>query len=334
ISLLMPAKVTNAAYAAPLRRAAESMSILAIEDWSDSARRLFDADTFPLGITLAKRRARDRVQIVAGGESFTLPQQSLSVAGSEWSLVPPDVYDIVSRLVREHPPLCETLRRRPVMGVKSGDNDSFFLDVVRVDGDCVETRDSIRIPIRFVARCVRGRDVSAGRASGASWMIWPPRNGWDRIPRWLEQFAATRGIDPDALRLDYVRAEHLGIKAVWKDLSRGICAAVLPEAETIAGHRVPLVPNQTLYALEAGSLDEARAIAALLQSAIVNVLAVIVAERAKDFHFRYFGRTIARIPLPCNALRTSPAAAYGVTPAEEARLAQFLARRLGRTADD
>lgn len=334
ISLLMPAKVTNAAYAAPLRRAAESMSIIALEDWSDRARRMFDADTFPLGITLAKRRARDRVQIEAGGESFTLPQQALSVAGSEWSLVPPDVCEIVARLVREHPPLCETLRRRPVMGVKSGDNDSFFLDVLCIDRDCLETRDGIRIPIRFAARCVRGRDVSAGRYTGASWMLWPPARGWDRIPRWLERLAAARGIDPDALRLDYVRAEHLGIKVVWKDLSRGIRATVLPETETIGGHRVPLIPNQTLYALEAQSLEEARTIAALLQSTIVNVLAVIVAERAKDFHFRYFGRTIARIPLPGNALRTSPAAAYGVTPAEEERMAEFLARRLGRAADD
>ncbi len=334
ISLLMPAKVMNAAYAAPLRRAAESLSIVALEDWSDRARRLFDADTFPLGVTLTKRRARDRVRITAGGESFTLPQQALSVAGSEWSLVPPDVYEIVARLVRDHPPLCETLRRRPVMGVKSGDNGSFFLDVVRVHADCVETCEGIRIPFRAVARCVRGRDVSAGQVAGASWMLWPPSGGWDRIPRWLERLAETRGVDPHALQLDYVRAEHLGIKVAWKDLSRGICAAVLPDSETVGGHRVPLVPNQTLYALEANSIGEAQAIATVLQSTIVNVLAVIVAERAKDFYYRYFGRTISRIPLPLNALTSPPAAAYRVTPAEEARLTEFLARRLGRARDD
>jgi hypothetical protein len=220
------------------------------------------------------------------------------------------------------------------MGVKSGDNGSFFLEVKRVHTDCVETVDGLRIPLRFVARCVRGRDVGPCRVNGASWMLWPPRGGWDRIPRWLERFAQTRGIDPDDLQLAYIRPEHIGIKVVWKDLSRGICAAVLREHEMVDGHRVPLVPNQTLYALEAHSLEDAKAIAAILNSTIVNALAVITAERAKDFHYRYFGRTIARIPLPLNALTTDLARAYGVTPDEEQRLAQFLAQRLGKAADD
>ena len=334
VSLLMPAKVMNAAYAAPLRRAAESMSILALDDWTDRARHLFEADTFPLGITIARRRSRSVVQVSANGEIFSLPQQALSVAGSEWSLLPPELFDLVARLYREHPPLFETLHRRPVMGVKSGDNGSFFLDVARLRGDCVETAEGLRVPLRFVARCVRGRDVAPCRINGASWMLWPPRGGWDRIPRWLERLASAREIDPDDLQLAYLRPEHLGIKVVWKDVSRGICAAVLRDHETIDGHRVPLVPNQTLYALEAKSIDEAGAIAQILNSTIVNALAVITAERAKDFHYRYFGRTIARVPLPVDALSTPIAKAYGLTAAEESRLALFLARRLGKAIDD
>ncbi len=334
VSLLMPAKMMNAAYAAPLRRAAESLSIIALDDWTENARRLFDADTFPLGITVAKRRPGSAVQISANGETYSLSQQALSVAGSEWSLLSPEIFDIVARLYRHHPPLQETLRRRPVMGVKSGDNGSFFLDVKRVHGHWVETVDGLRIPLRFVVRCVRGRDLTPGGINAASWMLWPPRGGWDRIPRWLERFAQRRGIDPDDMQLAYIRPEHVGIKVVWKDLARGICAAVLRDHEMVAGHRVSLVPNQTLYALEANSLEEAKMIAAILNSTIVNALAVITAERAKDFHYRYFGRTIARIPLPVNALTADLPQAYGVTPAEEARLAAFLARRLGKAVDD
>ncbi|HEY8182964.1 MAG TPA: hypothetical protein VII32_12035, partial [Thermoanaerobaculia bacterium] len=150
----------------------------------------------------------------------------------------------------------------------------------------------------------------------------------------LERLAKARGIDPDDLQLAYLRPEHIGIKVVWKDLSRGICAAVLGEHEIVSGHRVPLVPNQTLYALEATSREEAAAIATVLNSTIVNALAVMTAERAKDFHYRYFGRTIARIPLPLNALSMPIAKAYGVSPAEESRLSEFLARRLGKTIDD
>src|SRR5207253_4688850 len=161
-----------------------------------------------------------------------------------------------------------------------------------------------------------------------------PRGGWDRIPRWLERFAKARGIDPDDLQLAYLRPEHVGIKVVWKEVSRGICAALLGDHEIVSGHRVPLVPNQTLYALETASREEANAIASVLNSTIVNLLAVITAERAKDFHYRYFGRTIARIPLPLNVLSIPVAKAYGVTQAEEARLAEFLAARLGKKVDD
>ncbi|MFL6247239.1 MAG: Eco57I restriction-modification methylase domain-containing protein, partial [Thermoanaerobaculia bacterium] len=52
VALLMPAKIVNAGYAGPLRRAA-CERVIAIDDWSDSPRRraLFEADTFPLGIT-------------------------------------------------------------------------------------------------------------------------------------------------------------------------------------------------------------------------------------------------------------------------------------------
>ena len=183
-------------------------------------------------------------------------------------------------------------------------------------------------------------------------MLWPPGRGFRR-------FAATRGLDANALQLQYVRPEHLGIKVVWKDLSRGICAAVLAESRTIHGRAIPLVPNQTLYLLDAASLDEAHVLAAALNSTIVNALAVAVAERAKDFYFRYFGRTIARLPLPrldsgsaawAQLLRSARRAGrdadaggeidrvmaelYGVTAEEHARLAEYLRKRLGNAGDD
>ena len=142
---------------------------------------------------------------------------------------------------------------------------------------------------------------------------------------------------------------------MWKDLSRGLNAAVLEGTLRLGDRGIPLVPNQTLYALDAASFEEACVLAALLNSTIVNVLAIAIAERAKDFYFRYFGRTIARLPLPAVApsseswrlllraarrARRTPnatgdeidstvAALYGVSPDEHARLASFLRRRLG-----
>jgi hypothetical protein len=345
VSLLMPAKMVNAAYAAPLRRAAEMLDVVALDDWSDAAHQLFDADTFPLGLTIAKRRPSHATEVNASGERFIVR----TLGHSEWILVPPIVAAIVERLGREHAALRDVLGRMPVMGVKTGDNGSFFLDVKRVRGASLETSDGFYIPLGAVCRCVRGRDTKRWKTVPQQWMLWPPADGWRRVPRWLERFASAHRIDVPTLRIEYVRAEHLGIKVIWKDLSRGLGAAVLGHTQQVNGHAVPLIPNQTLYVLDAKSLDEARVIAALMNSTIFGALALCTAERAKDSYFRYFGRTIAAIPLPrvvpgsdiwselsrlargrdAAAIDAIVAALYGVSTEEHEVLAQFVARRLG-----
>jgi hypothetical protein len=245
------------------------------------------------------------------------------------------------------------------MGVKTGDNDAFFLDVKRVRANAVETTDGLHIPLTSVCRCARGRDVRRWTIADPPWMLWPPGAGWRKPPRWVERFAEARGVDIETLRLKYVRPEHVGIKVVWKDLSRGFCAAVLEDSIRLGERNIPLVPNQTLYSLDAATIDEAHVLAALLNSTIVNVLTIAIAERAKDFYFRYFGRTVARVPLPkvapasdawtrllraARRARRTPsrdnteidlavAALYGVSPAEHARLASFLRTRLGFNGD-
>ena len=362
VSLLVPSKLLNAGYAATLRRyAASSVTVVALDDWSSDAQRHFDADTFPLGMTLARRndgRASTCISVTSAGESFALPRTALTLQGSEWSLLPPDVYAILSRIHASHAPLAETLGRAPVMGVKTGDNSTFFLDVRHVRANAVETIDGIQIPLEAVCRCVRGRDVRRWKVAEPSWMLWPPAGGWPRPPRWVERLAEARGVEVDSLRLSYVRPEHAGIKVVWKDLSRGLCAAVLEDAMRLGDRTIPLVPNQTLYALDAVSVDEAYVFAALLNSTIVNVLAIAIAERAKDSYFRYFGRTVARLPLPmvlpasaswgrllraARRAANSPAAMddidrtvaalYGVPLHEHERLVSFLRKRLGMAGD-
>jgi hypothetical protein len=363
IALLVPAKLLNAGYAAPLRRhASSSTNIVALDDWSSDARRHFDADTFPLGITLSRRNGgppASCISITAAGEDFVLPPAALTLGGSEWSLLPPDIHAIAARIHATHMPLAETLGRTPVMGVKTGDNGAFFLDVKRVRAKAIETTDGIHIPLTSVCRVVRGRDVRRWQVAEPGWMLWPPAGGWRKPPRWVERLAEARGVEARTLQLSYVRPEHAGIKVVWKDLSRGLCAAVLENAIRLGDRNIPLVPNQTLYALDASSIDEAHVLAALLNSTIVNVLAIAIAERAKDFYFRYFARTVARLPLPAVApsseawvrllraarrARRTPegfgdeidatvASLFGVSSTEHARLASFLRKRLGLVGD-
>jgi hypothetical protein len=105
------------------------------------------------------------------------------------------------------------------------------------------------------------------------------------------------------------------------------------------------VPNQTLYMLDAVSLDEAWVIAAILNSTVAGALLVSVAERAKDAHYRYFGRTVAALPFAdarpewdqrVRGARRSQhdvdaivARLYGISEEELATLCEFLERRVG-----
>ncbi|MEA2489235.1 MAG: hypothetical protein QOH21_1027 [Acidobacteriota bacterium] len=354
VALLMPSKILNAGYAAPLRRlAAERMTLVALDDWSDDPRRRtwFDADTFPLGAVVCcggKPAASHQIAVSAAGESFTLPQASLREV-DEWSLVPPDVACILTRLRRTHRPLASVLGRRPFMGVKTGDNRSFFLDATELRADGLVLANGIKVPLDAVCRCVRGRDVKRWTTDASHWMLWPPVRGWTPAPRWLERLAAARQMKPEAFRLSFVRPEHVGIKVVWKDLSRGMAATVLPDEVDIDGRVFPLVPNQTLYALDAASLDEAYVLSAILNSTVADALLVSVAERAKDLHYRYFGRTVARMPFVRGeeetllrlARRAHQGAAvqqeldvvvaklYGVDARELEVLRSFVTRRLG-----
>ncbi|HJW95740.1 MAG TPA: N-6 DNA methylase [Thermoanaerobaculia bacterium] len=299
VAMLMPAKIVNAGYASGLRRFVwERASIVAIDDWSGG--HWFDADTFPLGLTVRPLRAPNGVAITSCGQQFSMPQRELPVgdASSEWALVPPDAAAILKRLRVQHASFAEVIGRTPIMGVKTGANGTFFLQADRVTRGKLITPEGVEVPLSAVARCVRGRDVRRWTASDSVFMLWPPADGWKTPPRWLEELAEVRGVDPVAFRLAYVKPEHAGIKVVWKDLSRGMSAAVLPEAVNVDGRAVPLVPNQTLYSIDTASLNEAYAIAALLNSTVADALLLCIAERAKDAHFRYFGRTVARIPLP------------------------------------
>lgn len=351
VALLMPAKIVNAGYAGPLRRAARER-VIALDDWSDSPRRraLFDADTFPLGITCAT--AREMVRITTGDQTFDLPRAQLAVDGpsSEWALVPPEIATLTRRLRASHPSLAKSLGRKPFMGVKTGDNRSFFLAVKAIRGSHLVTTDGVRIPLSAVCRCVRGRDLQRWTTAASHWMLWPPRDGWRKPPRWLQALAEKRQLEPADFRLSFVRAEHVGIKVAWKDLSRGMAAAVLPDVVHVNEMAFPLVPNQTLYAIDAVSLDEAYVISAILNSAIAGALLVGVAERAKDAHYRYFGRTIASLPWPdvrpererlvrlsrrahqrhevMRELDEAVARLYGVSASELAALQAFLERRL------
>jgi hypothetical protein len=299
VSFLLPGKFLTAAYAAPLRRVLQGKHcVVAIDDWSAEGRELFSADTFPIGLTSRYSEAQ-LVNVASGEEEYTQPVAQLEAGrgSTAWTLAPASINAILRRCRERFPPLSETLGRAPLMGVKTGANARFFLDDVELrDGSLLH--QGVIIPMRNVCRVIRGRDVQRWKASGSCWMIWSPNGRFDPRQAWLRELALLHDVEPAAFRLSYVRPEHLGTKVVWKDLATSMKAAAAPDFVRVGRTAVPLIPNQTTYFLDTVSLEEAHQLAALLNSSVANALLVSIAEGAKDGHFRFFGTTVAGLPLP------------------------------------
>ncbi len=303
VSLLLPAKIATATYASRLRSAliAET-ELMSVHDWSHKAKELFDADTFPMSLMLRKGAGASRVQVCTDGERYSLDQAALPVdgCGSPWSLVPPELRPVMDRMRHEHPTLAENLGRNPVMGVKTGANRKFLLDdlVLNPSGMMFSPSLEVELPRSAVCRTVRGRDLCSWRAGASTWMLWPPMNGWSEQCAWVDVLARSLAMERRDIRLAWVRAEHLGTKVAWKDVSRGLQAAVMPATTWVDGMEFPLIPNQTLYSIDTASMEEAHLLAAILNSTVARALTLATAERAKDRHFRFFGSLIAGLPLP------------------------------------
>ncbi|HEY0594122.1 MAG TPA: hypothetical protein VGF40_20290, partial [Thermoanaerobaculia bacterium] len=348
VSLLMPQKIVTSGYADAWRQGVvRSGTVLWLRDWSDEARRLFDADTFPLGVLVRKGGRRGMVRVELDGSSFRIHQARLPLrAGGPWVLADEPVRRVLERMAKSHPSFRDRVGR-PVMGVKTGANGDFFVEP-EIEWARGEARvDGVSVPVSDLARVVRGRDVGRWRAADSLWMLRPTRSSG-----WVAALAAARG-RRSREALAYERRDHHGWKVVWKDLARGIAAAPLAPTLALNGIEVALVPNQTVYCAAVRCEEEAWFAAAILNSTVAGAAALAVADRAKDFHYRYFGRTIAAIPVPAvstvtrrriaSLARTAAtddqaeaeldrviSAAYGATDEEGAILAAFIRERLGK----
>ena len=346
VGMLVPVKFATAGYASSIRQQLVTSSrIVALHDWSEESRELFEADTFPFGVVVEKGGAPRGIAISDGGEPFTLPQRRLGTSGGPWMLVRRGPAELLDRIRRRFPAF-ERRIGKPAMGVRTGANAAFFVDDVRlIAGQKFARVEGVMLPLEAVVRSTRGRDVQRWKADDSVWMLWP-----EKRREWVETWEDRRGLQPGSFRI----ARPAGFdrcKVVWKDVSRRMTAAVLPPSRVIEGESVPLVPNQTTYMVAVGDEPLAWGVAALLNSTIAGALLVAAADRAKDRHFRYFGRTVALLPAAGSAAalrRLAPTARacagsrgseeqldreiarlYGVSSRELEVLAEFLEERAG-----
>ena len=328
IALLVPAKLWRSLAGGGVRRVVDDRTdLLALEDWAES-RAAFDAAVYP-SLLLARRRddeeddsdgqpavVRAAVHHRDTALAWTMARARLPLddtPGAPWLLLPPDARAAFNRIAAAGVPLARTALGRPILGVKSGCNDAF---IVTPRAGWRSARNDFwpvassgregRVERRLLRPLLRGEAVRAWRAeSDDTALLWthdhadaPLRELPAGAAAWLAPWRrrlesradAQRGVRWWSLfRTDAARSHQP--RVVWSDIGKSPRALVLPPGDST-------VPINSCYVARTRSLDDAHALAALLNSPVAAAWLAAIAEPARGGYHRYLGWTLARLPIP------------------------------------
>ena len=256
---------------------------------------------------------------------------------SPWLLAPPEVRAAFDRVAAAGVPLAESAIGRPTLGVKCGCNEAFVVTLAAGEG--LDARglgserssrcDRALVRVRagnhegFVEHgmlrpLVRGTTLGRWRSPDTGeYVVWThaddgrPRS---RLPqhaeRWLVPWRDRLERRADRKRrgawwaLFRVESASASLpRVVWSDFGRAPRAAVLP-----AGDRT--VALNSCYVARCAELEDADALAALLNGPLAAAWLNAIAEPARGGYHRYLGWTVSLLPLP----RDWPAARRELTP--------------------
>lgn len=328
VALLVPAKLWRSLAGGGVRRVLDDRAdLIAIEDWAES-RAAFDAAVYP-SFLLGRRRADDddddapavvRVAVHHRDDALAwrMARARLSLdesPGAPWLLLPPDARAAFNRLAAAGTPLARTPLGRPILGVKSGCNDAFIVtpragwrtarnDFWPIAGAGREGR----VERRLLRPVLRGETVRAWRAQADdSALLWThgandsplrplPEGAAGWLAPWRRQLESRADAQRTALWWTLFRtdaARNHRPRVVWSDIGKSPRALVLPPGDAT-------VPINSCYVARTQSLDDAYALAALLNSPVAAAWLAAIAEPARGGYHRYLGWTLARLPIPAD----------------------------------
>ncbi len=341
ISLLVPSKLWRSLAGGGVRRLLhEGHDLRVLEDWSE-APAVFDAAVYP-ALVVARRVSEPLPPDRPGDVRVAVHRGSLAISwkaarstipldhtpGAPWLVLPPDARQAFDRVVRHGVPLTESGIGQPSLGVKCGCNEAFL--VRRVDG--VGRRAGVRSGTRtaeveadLVRPVLRGEDVRPWRAGatpdrsilfpygddGRVLRSLPPGVRAWLLPyrRQLLQRADVRDGKAWWSLFRTAAAVFDRPRVVWADVGRAPQALVLP-----AGNRT--VPINSCYVVVCRDLEDALALAALLNSTLAAAWLGAIAEPARGGYHRFLAWTVARLPVPDDWQRArtllAPLGAQGV----------------------
>ena len=318
LALLLPAKLWYSLAGGGVRSLLlQRTELLGLEEWVAGSAG-FDAVVYPSALLARRATARGHVRITLhgahGSRTWEAHRESVALdatGGAPWLLIPPQVRAAFDALAAAGTPLADSPFGRPILGVKSGCNEAF---VVEIDPSTDTTAVTVRsgetsgiVEASHLRPLARGEHVRAWSLTAAaqrSAIVWthdargapasalpPLARGW--LARWrgrLEGRSDGRGARWWALyRTEAARTDRA--RVVWGDIGRTPRALVLR-----VGDRT--VPLNTCYVVRAATEDDAHALAALVNSPLAAAWLNAIAEPARGGYHRYLGWTCARLPVP------------------------------------
>jgi len=324
IALLLPAKLWRSLAGGGLRALLRGRSeLVLLEDHTD-AKSVFNAAVYPSLLVCRRRRIdlpahEQNSEMRCEVRSANAPTRWKSAAddlpfdstpGAPWLLMPPDARAAFDRIRRMGTPLASSVFGRPLLGVKTGCNEAFLVHVESTDKEVATIRANGRVATIercLLRRAVRGENLSITDARAREHVIWPhdpDGRPLETLPplarRWFLHYRLQLMARSDmhyrmqwwsAFRVESARNDRA--RVIWADIGRRPRAIVAP-----AGER--LVPLNTCYAVHCPTLDDARALAALLNGPLVAAWLDVIAEPARGGYRRFLGWTMALLPLPRN----------------------------------
>jgi hypothetical protein len=332
LAYLLPSKLWRSLAGGGVRELlSERADIVLIEDLSRS-RSQFDAAVYPSLFVARLRRDHSnapsdarvadalppphritiRIRVDGTTRSWRCPPHLLSVdatPGSPWLLVPGSVRKAFDYLTRSAAPLRVSRFGRPLLGVKTGCNDAYLVRVDSLEGDTARVCAGDRvgeIEREILRPVIRGETlgqwVLAGRSEYVVWTHSDDGTSRRELPplahRWLSHHRNTlskrtdlhrRGRWWSLFRTESAAFDHA--RVIWADFGLRPRAIAVAEGEA-------LVALNTCYVLPCVSLDDAHALAAILNGPLAAAWLNAIAEPARGGYRRYLGWTMAMLPIP------------------------------------
>jgi hypothetical protein len=322
-ALLLPAKLWKSLAGGSVRSLIRANSdVSALEDFSGT-KAIFEAATYPSLLIATKRQKKNEskppllhavVHRRTEALHWSMSADMLpldSSAGSPWLLIPREVRAGFDKLASRGIPLADSLFGRPLLGVKTGSNESFIMPVLYESATtaCLQSPEAkIEIEAALLRKVIKGDAIEPWRVMPSKErIVWTHAENGDPLRRlpplaaaWFGKRRSVLGSRADARigqswwRLFRVEAANPALpRVVWSDISRSPRAAVLPAGDSS-------VPLNTCYVAQCASLVDAQALCALINSPLPAAWLALVAEPAQGGYNRYLGWTMAMLPIPRN----------------------------------